>query len=496
MPEETEEAVPSEPDLNDMDAAFAWLESLAAKQGVEEGMLLKPEERSETPPDWIQEAMDAQPEGQEPGQEEMDELGVPEWLQGLEAGLEESSLGDTKPTRATREAAKIQAEATEQAEEPEALPDWLAATVPIPPRDEIPAEVDEEAVVIPIESESEDMEATFAWLEGLAGGEVAEEAEGEETGFTAVEAQPQQAQEDVIPEEPARVELQVPGVEDAEESVEEASEQSMPIEARIEQAFAESSQAEEETATPEALMEGAVETGPEADQPGAFEEAFETPAAESVLEEAAPEDFTAEPETAVPEISAAPLSPSAEPVEDQDWTPTLLEEQPLSRIDLNTASLVELERLPQIGFRMAQEIVSYREQQGPYRSLDDLTQVQGFDPAVLEDLRDRLFVELPLPESAAPAEHDMQEPAPAAPEEVRSARSELATGNIEKAVETYTSLVRSRRYLPEIIQDLTEAAKNYPEDVNIWQALGDAYMRADRLQEALEAYTKAEELLG
>ena len=32
-------------------------------------------------------------------------------------------------------------------------------------------------------------------------------------------------------------------------------------------------------------------------------------------------------------------------------------------------------------------------------------------------------------------------------------------------------------------------------DVVIWQTLGDAYMRANRLQDALDAYTKAEELL-
>ncbi|NJN80525.1 MAG: tetratricopeptide repeat protein [Anaerolineales bacterium] len=32
-------------------------------------------------------------------------------------------------------------------------------------------------------------------------------------------------------------------------------------------------------------------------------------------------------------------------------------------------------------------------------------------------------------------------------------------------------------------------------EVNIWQALGDAYMRANRLKEALESYNKAEELI-
>ena len=43
--------------------------------------------------------------------------------------------------------------------------------------------------------------------------------------------------------------------------------------------------------------------------------------------------------------------------------------------------------------------------------------------------------------------------------------------------------------------DLREALYRYPVEVSLWQALGDAYMRSNRLQEALDAYTKAEELL-
>jgi peptide/nickel transport system permease protein len=39
--------------LNDQ-AAFAWLETLAARQGVREGLLLRPEERLATPPDWVE----------------------------------------------------------------------------------------------------------------------------------------------------------------------------------------------------------------------------------------------------------------------------------------------------------------------------------------------------------------------------------------------------------------------------------------------------------
>jgi cytochrome c-type biogenesis protein CcmH/NrfG len=49
--------------------------------------------------------------------------------------------------------------------------------------------------------------------------------------------------------------------------------------------------------------------------------------------------------------------------------------------------------------------------------------------------------------------------------------------------------------LDEVIHDLREAIYRFPVDVSIWQTLGDAAMRANRLQDALDAYTKAEELL-
>lgn len=76
-----------------------------------------------------------------------------------------------------------------------------------------------------------------------------------------------------------------------------------------------------------------------------------------------------------------------------------------------------------------------------------------------------------------------------------SARAELGRGNIAAALDLYARLTRKGKSLEEIIRDLRDALYRYPVEVPIWQALGDAYMRANRLQEALDAYTKAEELL-
>jgi tetratricopeptide (TPR) repeat protein len=76
-----------------------------------------------------------------------------------------------------------------------------------------------------------------------------------------------------------------------------------------------------------------------------------------------------------------------------------------------------------------------------------------------------------------------------------NAQSELGIGNIAASLEIYGKLIRKGKFQKEIIEDLREALYRYPVEVPIWQALGDAYMRANRLQEALDAYTKAEELL-
>jgi len=71
----------------------------------------------------------------------------------------------------------------------------------------------------------------------------------------------------------------------------------------------------------------------------------------------------------------------------------------------------------------------------------------------------------------------------------------LEKANLESAMSEYSRLIKKGKYMEEIIFDLKEATYTHPVDVIVWQTLGDAYMRTNRLQEALDAYTKAEELL-
>ena len=55
----------------------------------------------------------------------------------------------------------------------------------------------------------------------------------------------------------------------------------------------------------------------------------------------------------------------------------------LHPVDLNQATLSELERLPRVGPALAKRIVAYREAHGPFRSLEDLRHVRGIGPATI-----------------------------------------------------------------------------------------------------------------
>ncbi|MCY4159111.1 MAG: helix-hairpin-helix domain-containing protein [Bacteroidetes bacterium] len=59
--------------------------------------------------------------------------------------------------------------------------------------------------------------------------------------------------------------------------------------------------------------------------------------------------------------------------------------------DINTANASDLQRVNRIGASKAQAIIDYRNQNGPFQSLDDLAQVKGIGPATVKNFRDAGF---------------------------------------------------------------------------------------------------------
>ncbi len=78
---------------------------------------------------------------------------------------------------------------------------------------------------------------------------------------------------------------------------------------------------------------------------------------------------------------------------------------------------------------------------------------------------------------------------------LKEGQEALWAGDLETALNLFDQLIRSGFLMEEVIHDLRDATYRYPVDIGIWQSLGDAYSKNNMLQEALDAYSKAEDLI-
>ncbi|MCK4511955.1 helix-hairpin-helix domain-containing protein [bacterium] len=65
---------------------------------------------------------------------------------------------------------------------------------------------------------------------------------------------------------------------------------------------------------------------------------------------------------------------------------------PVWPVDINTAGVDDLVRLPGVGPVRASEIVRGRELRGGYSTLDELLEIKGIGPVTLDGLRDKATV--------------------------------------------------------------------------------------------------------
>lgn len=108
----------------------------------------------------------------------------------------------------------------------------------------------------------------------------------------------------------------------------------------------------------------------------------------------------------------------------------------------------------------------------------------------------------PVPPALAPA-IPVVEPRARAPRTGRTspdpsllldaARKALATGDYQRAASSYGTLIKRNMEVQAIIEELRLALDRNPRTPSLWQTLGDAYMKRDRLQDAIEAYRRGME---
>ena len=464
----------------DVDDALAWFESLAAKQGATEGLLTKPEERREQEPDWVK--------------------------QVKESGALQSPAQKQAPVEHIPE------------EEPE----------PVAPQ---PA-----ANVDDLGKSEQDVDDALAWFEGLAAKQGAteglltkpEERREQEPewvkqakGSGAIQPSVQQQVPAEEPEPEIETPIPPPPVayepEDAAPADEVAS-WLAGLDKEEEEVQEPTPVAEDDTASWLRSLDEPEEESPVAPEPVAGD----LPAwMQEVSEEDAP---AAEP--VVPAEEAQPVAESPAPVDESGDVPSWLgdlekeEEQAVSETD----------ELPAWMRDETGEIVAEPTKIEPTSPADwkpveaKKEEKPATPPPAPKPVSQPSFVSAQDKPEPAPKAEPKKKTAPRKKTEVKpatppepykepvtrrgtgmltmpvdpilgSARSELLRSNIPGALETYEKLIKKGRFLEEVIYDLREALYRYPVEVSIWQTLGDAYMRANQLQDALDSYTKAEELL-
>jgi competence protein ComEA len=88
----------------------------------------------------------------------------------------------------------------------------------------------------------------------------------------------------------------------------------------------------------------------------------------------------------------AGIEPDANLSHIEIYVPREGEEQSPQKIDINRAELWLLEALPGIGAVLAQRIVDYRSEYGPFRTIEDLLKVSGIGAATFEKIKDYITV--------------------------------------------------------------------------------------------------------
>ncbi|MFC5703704.1 ComEA family DNA-binding protein [Cohnella faecalis] len=81
--------------------------------------------------------------------------------------------------------------------------------------------------------------------------------------------------------------------------------------------------------------------------------------------------------------SAPAASPSPEPLRIADQA---------GKLDLNSATLAELDELPGIGPAKAKAIADYRDKRGKFKSVDELSSIKGIGTKLMEKIRPLVFV--------------------------------------------------------------------------------------------------------
>jgi tetratricopeptide (TPR) repeat protein len=517
------------------DDAFAWLESLAAKQGATEGLLTKPEERLDEEPDWVKQAKDVRSEQLAAPEQPSSVEDTAAWLRSLD---EEETPPSPEPVSSRDDTAmwfknleEPQKEAPAEPTQPtssEDLPAWMQGVEEDRASEtkfNIPAA--ETASGKPEETVQPSQEEELpAWMQGI------EEDRASETMFNISAADIAAArppEESVQPEASGELPAWMQGIEEDNAPITDFN---IPAVGQTAAAEPEASQPPPSEELPAWMLGIEEEKAPETElnlpaigaaaDAGEKEPAVDTQWMSAIEQESVMESATSEP-AKTPEEELPSWLSELDREKEQAVTPTPMDADLPAWLRDETGEVVaeptKIEPTRAADWQPVERKQPEPEMPPPAPEPEPVA-AQAEPPAARpEPVMAQAEVPPPQPEAAdvvsiieekIAAVQEPEKPAPP-PRETKlkgtgkltmpldpvlgQARNQLSGSNLSAALESYSRLIKKGRFLDEVIFDLRDASYRFPVDVDIWQSLGDAYMRANRLQDALDAYTKAEELL-
>jgi cytochrome c-type biogenesis protein CcmH/NrfG len=252
--------------------------------------------------------------------------------------------------------------------------------------------------------------------------------------------------------------------------------------------MAESGEPEAAPAMPETAVAAEIPTLPMGEELATAEKAVppsEQPIPEVTLEQPATEEVLPEVATGQQEAEELPLQVTLEQPAVEGVTPEATLEQPLAE-ELPSEAALEQPAAEQVEAVEGEQPVPPQEITPPETAMEAAT--------MLEEV---------APQSAGPGAPGIKAEVSSAVEEPTTsqqivlieARDTLVHRQPTQAARLYAGLIKQEYHLDEIVKDLQDALYSFPLNVDMWIALGDALHRTHDLQEALNAYTKAEELV-
>ena len=532
----------------EQDDAVAWLESLAAKHGAKpEEMVTDPNKRSETPPEWVSQAQNLNQEtpaasAESLGSTAQEQDDAVAWLESLAAKhgakpeemvTDPNKRSETPPewVSQAQSIGEAQSTATKEVDKPEQKTEAVEHALNI--GEQFFAEFESASTAEPLVDE------TSAWLQGLEEeekqGQPASTAQDIPDWLRENQSEPEKLDRAEIPEWLSDTQSQTQdSVEQFDFVKQEASTQQPDLPNWLDDI--EKDVAPQNAAANQDMPENDLANWLNSldDEPGLPFDAVPTPDSILFSSQAAKSDKKLKEKQPVAEKSDMPdwlsdgNSSSAESQPEDEWKEPAVSKAENLPDWLQEVSEEESETVydddDDAPWLHRERWEAEEPQQPKPTSPSDWHPLES-KPAKSQPVvapkqevpveTQKPFVPPPPLPSAQPA--TVQTPQPAAPPAqkkkiglparkqqpeganaivaLNQAKSELDRGDIPAALSHYGKLIKKGKHLEETIRDLTESIYRYPVEVGIWQTLGDAYMRANRLKEALEAYNKAEELI-